>query len=168
MCNEDVARAALRAIGIPFPSQGLIRSWIQVARGQKQLRESAKSQGPNVAPPITQYATRASSGQIGPREPRHGRGYSKSRLEQALREHGTLRRQHGPRKPGRPRIVASWFPAVARAWRTAPPYGTRFGSTASPWRSARSAPLPQRGIQEALPRRASSVPAISTSRNGDP
>jgi len=35
-------------------------------------------------------------------------------LEPTLREQGTLQRQRGPRKGGRPRIIASWFPAVAR------------------------------------------------------
>jgi len=31
-----------------------------------------------------------------------------------LREQGTLEKQHGVRKPGRPRVVASFFPALAR------------------------------------------------------
>jgi hypothetical protein len=45
--------------------------------------------------------------------PTHPRGYSKSRLEPILREQGTLQRQQGPRRPGRPKIIASWFPKVA-------------------------------------------------------
>jgi hypothetical protein len=39
---------------------------------------------------------------------------SKSRLEPVLREAGQLERQPGPRKRGRPRIVASWFEKVAQ------------------------------------------------------
>jgi len=38
---------------------------------------------------------------------------SKSRLEPVLRETGHLERAPGRRKPGRPRIIASWFPQVA-------------------------------------------------------
>lgn len=38
---------------------------------------------------------------------------SKSKLEPILRESEQLERPRGRRKPGRPRIVASWFPQVA-------------------------------------------------------
>ena len=114
MCNEETARAALRAMGIRSLSQALVRSWIQANRADRGFRESAKSQGPNVAPPTTHYAARASSGQTGPPD-WHRRGSSKSRLEPTLREPGTLRRRRGPRKGGRPRIVASWFPEVAQS-----------------------------------------------------
>jgi hypothetical protein len=45
--------------------------------------------------------------------PQRTRGYSKSQLEPVLRAQGTLERQLGRRKRGRPRIVASWFKQLA-------------------------------------------------------
>jgi hypothetical protein len=42
------------------------------------------------------------------------RGYSKSNLEPTLRAEGTLERPRGIREPGRPRVIASWFPAVTK------------------------------------------------------
>jgi hypothetical protein len=41
-------------------------------------------------------------------------GSSKSNLEPVLVEQGTLEKTTRRRKPGRPRIIASWFPAVAQ------------------------------------------------------
>jgi hypothetical protein len=106
MCDEDTARAALRAIGIPFPSQALIQSWIQANRADREFRRQES------APPTLRSPATAQSAD---RKVQHRRGYSKSRLEPSLREQGKLQRQHERRKPGRPRIVASWFPAVAQS-----------------------------------------------------
>jgi len=55
---------------------------------------------------------------------KHPRGYSKSNLEPVLREQGALKRPPGARKQGRPRILATWFPAVvAQAMADGPPGG---------------------------------------------
>ena len=105
MCDEATARAALRAQGIRFPSPALIKSWIQANRADRQFRPQESAPPP---PTLRSQATAQSAD-------RDRRAYSKSRLEPTLREQGTLRRQRGSRKGGRPRIVASWFPIVARS-----------------------------------------------------
>ena len=105
-----MAREALRALGI-VPTPGLIRSWIQAARAEERRRIEAElaQATPN------QPADTTSSGAGTPRRPKHPRGYSKSNLEPVLRQTGTLERQRGPSKPGRPRVVASWFPTIAQS-----------------------------------------------------
>jgi hypothetical protein len=113
MCNEDMARAALRALGLRNPSPSLIQHWIQANRAEKEPPPSWLMATP---PHPTQ---RASKPLDEPAEARNfrrkrPRGYSKSNLEPVLREQGTLERPRGVRKPGRPRVVASFFPALAR------------------------------------------------------
>src|SRR5262249_9095564 len=44
-----------------------------------------------------------------------GRPSSESALEPTLRERGQLPRPAGPRRVGRPKVIAVWFPAVASA-----------------------------------------------------
>ena len=157
MCDEDTARAALRAIGIPCPSQALIQSWIQANRADREFRRQES------APPTLRSPATAQSAD---RKVQHRRGYSKSRLEPSLREQGTLQRQHERRKarssPDRRQLVPG----------SRPKHGGRhpLAGRASAQRdhlgeASDPGPLPQRGIQKALPRRASSVPAISTPRH---
>jgi|HubBroStandDraft_4_1064222.scaffolds.fasta_scaffold155171_1 hypothetical protein len=59
-----------------------------------------------------------------PARTRHPRGYSKSQLEPILRAEGTLERQPGIRRRGRPRIVATWFRRVADAMQDGTPLKT--------------------------------------------
>ena len=110
MCDEDVARAALRALGIRNPSPSLVENWIRANRAEEE-QESA------LAPEF--FSPRSVELPAQPRaeifRQKHPRGYSKSNLVPVLREQGTLQRPHGVRRPGRPRVVASWFPAVARS-----------------------------------------------------
>jgi hypothetical protein len=103
------ARRALAALGI-VPTKGLIRAWLQAARGEELSREDVPSDArcqPQKPSPTGRPAAVADS------RPRHPLGYSKSQLEPVLRTQGTLERQQGRRKRGRPRIVASWFSEVA-------------------------------------------------------
>lgn len=114
MYDEDAAKAALRALGISFPSQALIQSWIQASRAEDRMAEQQRSlPTEHLRPALVPEILPPPAVEVSPS--RHPRGYSRSRLEPALRENGTLQRQKGPRKPGRPRVVASWFPAVAQA-----------------------------------------------------
>jgi hypothetical protein len=110
MCDEDAARAALRALGIKNPSPSLVENWIRANRAEEE-------QEPALAPEL--FSPRSVELPAQPRaeifRQRHPRGYSKSNLEPILRKQGTLERPHGIRKPGRPRIIASWFPEVAEA-----------------------------------------------------
>jgi hypothetical protein len=108
MYDEDAARAALRALDIPYPSASLIQHWIQANCGEEEPLDTGPTLPPTPPQPPTHPAT---SDYLRRKRPR---GYSKSNLEPVLREQGTLERQHGVRKPGRPRVVASFFPALAR------------------------------------------------------
>lgn len=115
MCDEDAAKAALRALGI-VPNRALVRSWIQASRADEHLaareREKPSSQAKQSRlPPLPEIPSPIQ--EVFPRW--HPRGYSKSRLEPMLRREGALLRQPGPRQPGRPRIIAKWFPAVAQS-----------------------------------------------------
>jgi hypothetical protein len=105
--NEQDARAALRELGIT-PSRQLIENWLRA-----ELAEAAQRQQPARAD-----RRRSASGPL--ERPPEGNTLaalqppsSKSRLEPMLRESGQLEKPAGQRKPGRPRIIASWFPAVA-------------------------------------------------------
>ena len=106
--DESDARRALRDLGIP-PNKGLIRAWLQAARAE-ELSEEESSDAPSL-PPRPSPTARPSA--PGAPKPRHPRGYSKSQLEPVLRKQGTLERQPGRRKRGRPRVIASWFKQVA-------------------------------------------------------
>jgi hypothetical protein len=107
--DESDARLALRGLGIT-PTAGLIRSWLQAARAEEleEVRLQAFSRPPRSPQAVPPSAVANS-------RPRHPRGYSKSQLEPMLLAQGTLERQPGKRKPGRPRIVASWFEPLAAA-----------------------------------------------------
>jgi len=114
MYYEDAARAALRALGVRNPSASLIQHWIQANRAEQEPP-------PSCLMPATPLPTqRASKPSAEPAEARnfrqkHPRGYSKSNLEPTLCEQGTLERPRGVRKPGRPRVIASWFAEVTSA-----------------------------------------------------
>ena len=108
MCDEDVARAALRALGLRNPSPSLVENWIRANRAEEEQKSA-------LAPEF--FSPRSVELPAQPRaeifRQKHPRGYSKSNLEPVLREQGTLERPRGSRKPGRPRVIASWFPKVA-------------------------------------------------------
>ncbi len=114
MCDEEVARAALRALGLRNPSASLIQHWIQANRAEQEPPPSWLMPTPPLA---TQRASKPSAEPAEARNfrPRHPRGYSKSQLEPTLRAQGTLVRPPGRRKPGRPPVRATWFEAVARS-----------------------------------------------------
>ena len=113
MSEELWAREALRAMGIQKPSATLIEDWIRANRAEQEPPEDWLTPAPpSPARPTSQLPAPSPEGQnLRPKRPR---GYSKSNLEPTLRAQGTLQRAHGVRRPGRPRVVASWFPAVAR------------------------------------------------------
>ena len=97
------------------PNRALIRAYIKSyeleARMQQQELQAVAVVGetgsptPGVCSSRVEQAESAVANQPAPS--------SKSRLEPILREQGALERPPGRRKPGRPRIVASWFPKVA-------------------------------------------------------
>ncbi len=97
MSNIEQARAALRELGVRSPSEALIENWLRAAEAEGETEEAEAAQ----AIPGPQQEAQASH--TGP----------SSHLEPGLRAAGTLERPPGPRKPGRPRIIASWFPKVA-------------------------------------------------------
>jgi hypothetical protein len=105
MSEELAAKDALRALGIA-PTPALVRSWIQANRVAEELILGEPQQSkPSQFPP-----ERPENADV---RPKHPRGYSKSRLEPTLRTEGTLQRQPGIRRRGRPRVVASWFKELA-------------------------------------------------------
>src|SRR6266581_5061231 len=110
MSDETWARDALRALGIPNPSASLIEHWMQA----NLVDEESLGAGPTLPPTPPQPPSHPASAETGDFRHRRPRGCSKSNLEPVLRQQGTLERPLGSRRPGRPRVVASWFPAVAR------------------------------------------------------
>jgi hypothetical protein len=113
--NESDAKAAFRAMGIPRPSRCLIDAWLRAAEIERQSAEADKPPATHApAQPSDGDANeaRAASPHARPAAIAPARG--KSLLEPILREHGDLPQPPKRRKPGRPRIVASWFPAVAK------------------------------------------------------
>src|ERR1700674_327230 len=99
--NESDAKAAFRAMGITSPSRTLIEMWLSAARyAERQEAEQVRvAASPEPAP--------------GPKEAVAPSKPAQSRLEPLLRDQGTLMEARAKRRPGRPRIIASWFPAVA-------------------------------------------------------
>ena len=111
--NESDAKAHFRAMGIPRPSQCLIDAWIRAHELERQStdadRPAAKETETTVADPPTLQAN-----PVPQSEPVTASRPGKSLLEPILRERGSLAEPPKRRKPGRPRIVASWFPAIAK------------------------------------------------------
>ena|SRR5690348_9745438 len=109
--NESDARAHFRAMGIPRPSRCLIDAWLRAAELERQLAEADKPAAsktePTVAAPEASRADPVPQG-----EPANTARPGKSLLEPILRERGDLPQPPKRRRLGRPRIVASWFPAV--------------------------------------------------------
>jgi hypothetical protein len=112
--NESDAKAAFRAMGIPRPSRCLIDAWLRAAELEQQLAEAEKR--PAEHAPVQPSDTGAK--EAGAAAPHAQPTVSpaqrgKSLLEPVLREQNALQEPYKRRQPGRPRIVASWFPAVA-------------------------------------------------------
>ncbi len=101
--NEQDAKAALLALGIS-PNAELIRNWLRANSDQKE--EGVQPHRP--AKVRANQVPKTESDFVSPRTS------SKSSLEPLLRESGQLERAQGRRKPGRPRIIASWFEKVAQ------------------------------------------------------
>jgi len=109
--DEATAREELRALGIRSPSPELIRNLIRAARAEEELQRTPTTDRATPPKPTSVPPTHLQAETIHRKRPR---GHSKSNLEPTLREQGALQRQSGPRRPGRPRIIASWFPEVAQ------------------------------------------------------
>lgn len=105
--TEKDAKDALRGQGITNPSKALIENWLRAQHYEESAspppapRETVRDMQPCISPSLS--LADASS---------VARPSSASSLEPMLRERGQLQRDHS-RKPGRPRILAPWFEAVA-------------------------------------------------------
>lgn len=105
--TEQEARTTLRAQGITNPSKALIENWLRVQQYEETAspspapRETVRDMQPCISPSVSLEDASTVA-----------RPSSASNLEPLLRERGQLEREH-PRKPGRPRIQAPWFQAVA-------------------------------------------------------
>ena len=104
--NESQARRALIELGIR-PTRQLIENWIRADEAERLLESGDRLAVVAAFEPTDDAAEAAPDSQ-------HPQGYSKSNLEPILRDQGTLEKPPKKRKAGRPRIVASWFPAVAK------------------------------------------------------
>ncbi len=111
--NELYARAALRELGIENPTADLIKNWLraeEAAQGASQagsapVEPSKYARAFGVSEPV--IASESPEQTASPRS-------SKSVLEPRLRESDAHVRPAGRKNAGRPRIIASWFPAVAQ------------------------------------------------------
>jgi hypothetical protein len=119
--TESEARAILREQGITNPSRQLVENWLRVQ--EHETHSSPHSHGPSPVETQGQPETRlASAPDAHPRrfasveqEQAQEHPSSESNLEPLLRERGQLERPAGPRKAGRPQILAPWFQALAVA-----------------------------------------------------
>jgi hypothetical protein len=110
--NESDAKAAFRAMGIASPSRTLIQMWLSAAEAQTYVvpEQHKPPRAENLSP-----KGEAVSEPDPPAKPvvlASPRG--KSLLEPLLREQNAVAEQPKRRPRGRPRVVASWFPAVAK------------------------------------------------------
>jgi hypothetical protein len=105
--SEQYAREALREMGIT-PTRQLIENWMRAERAEEAEVEQPAETIRQVSA-SNQLDRQSQAEAPTPRQTPS----SKSRLEPVLREQGTLEKPVGRRKRGRPRIIASWFPAVA-------------------------------------------------------
>lgn len=111
--NESDARAHFRAMGIPRPSRCLVDAWLRAAELEWQLAEANKPAASKAEETVAAAAA-SEPDPVAPDEPVNTARRGKSLLEPILRERGDLPQPSKRRKPGRPRIVASWFPAVTK------------------------------------------------------
>lgn len=94
--NESDARAALAALGIKNPSRQLIQDWLRANSQPEPPTEAEQSpSAKNESPAL-------------PRPPS-----SRSNLKPTLVQRGELVRERGPRRAGRPPVIAPWYQAVA-------------------------------------------------------
>jgi hypothetical protein len=111
--NESDARAHFRAMGIPRPSRCLIDAWLRAAKLERQITDAEKP--PTAKAENSVAAANTNRGPTAPQtDPSSPAPRGKSLLEPILRHRGDLPNPPKRRKPGRPRLVASWFPAVAK------------------------------------------------------
>jgi hypothetical protein len=113
--NESSAKAALRQLGIA-PAPELIRNWIRAAEAEHSIQADEPEltgEGPR-ATAVAQVCEPTSRRGSNRRADGLPQGNSPSNLEPLLLEQGTFEKTPGRRKAGRPRIIASWFPAVAQ------------------------------------------------------
>ena len=113
--NESEARAALQAMGIRNPSEQLISDWMHVQQAQDwALEVPERSQ---TAPIEAEQGYTVPDGTQSnwplPYSAPERRKSSKSNLVPLLRQRGELVRPRGPRKRGRPRVEAAFFPRLA-------------------------------------------------------
>jgi hypothetical protein len=132
--NESDAKAALRAMGIRNPSRQLVDDYMRLQQAQEWALEVPERSSVELAGERSQTAPmEASQGYAGPdstdleaQEPQSnwplpnsapersgGQKSSKSNLAPLLRQRGDLVRTRGPRKRGRPRVEAAFFPRLA-------------------------------------------------------
>jgi hypothetical protein len=110
--NESDAKAAFRRMGIIRPSRDLIENWLSVAAADERAAAQASPGEPSSAS-VKQAGLAVVEAPRAPAPPQPpARG--KSILEPLLRDQGAIEKPPTKRKLGRPRIVASWFPEVAK------------------------------------------------------
>jgi hypothetical protein len=102
--TESEARAILREQGITNPSRQLVENWLRVQ--EHGAHSSPHSHGPSPVETQGQPETPLASAL-------DAHPSSVSNLQPLLRERGELERIRGPRRAGRPRVLAPWFAAVA-------------------------------------------------------
>jgi hypothetical protein len=108
--NESDAKAALRAQGIRHPSRQLVEDYIRVQQAEEWALEVPE---PNSQQPQGQWTEQeAHSPNLSERTERPHPS-SDSNLAPLLKDRGELVRERGPRRAGRPRVLAPWFQALA-------------------------------------------------------
>jgi hypothetical protein len=118
--NESDAKAAFRRMGIVRPSRDLIENWLLAAASAERAaaQELASAQPKPAEPSVAGPKQGSSAAPEGPApvcQPPTAPRPGKSLLEPVLSAQGAAERStERRRKPGRPRIVASWFPEVAK------------------------------------------------------
>ncbi len=113
--TRQEAIEALRAQGIRNPSEQLISDWMRVQQAQDWALE-VPERSQTAAIEAEQGYTVPDSTQSNwplPNSAPERRKSSKSNLVPLLRQRGELVRPRGPRKRGRPRVEAAFFPRLA-------------------------------------------------------
>jgi len=113
--NESDARAALRAQGIRNPSRQLVEDYMRVQQAQDwalEVPERSQTEPIEAEQSYTVPDSTQSNWPL-PNSAPERRKSSKSNLIPLLRQRGELVRPQGPRKRGRPRVEAAFFPRLA-------------------------------------------------------